>query len=55
MIENRKTIISKEAERINRVQYMLDHWDELPERLSGRFEGIILAVADLVPKDKKTG
>lgn len=39
-----KIIINK---RVNEIQYMMDHFDELPEKLQAKFEGIAVAVNDL--------
>lgn len=35
-------------ERLAQIEYIMEHWDELPERLQGKFEGICSTVADLV-------
>lgn len=52
---NEMTLISREEELTKRIQFMMDHWDELPERLAGKVEGIVNTVADLVPDNKKAG
>lgn len=36
----------KEAKRLEQVEFVMDHWDELPERLQGHFEGILAVVND---------
>lgn len=36
------------ADRLAQVEYIMEHWEELPERLQGKFEGICSTVADLV-------
>lgn len=55
MGENRVPLMSKEEDLTKRIQFMMDHWDELPERLAGKVEGIVNTVADLVSDNKKAG
>lgn len=39
---------SKEMKRREQINYIMEHWDELPEKLQGRFEGTIATIQDFV-------
>lgn len=42
-----------EAKRLEQIRYIMEHWDELPERIKGRFEGTITTAQDFL--NEKTG
>ena len=53
MKTNRDEPKSKEAKRMEQIAFIMEHWDELPERLQGKFEGTISAASDFVNQKKK--
>lgn len=42
-----------EGNRLEQIRYIMEHWDDLPERIQGHFDGTITTVRDFL--DKKTG
>lgn len=38
---NRDGIKNTETKRLEQISYIMEHWDELPEGLQGRFKGTI--------------
>lgn len=48
MRENRTIPMDKEQKRMFQITYIMEHWDELPENLQGRFEGIISTTDDFL-------
>ena len=48
MHENRKEPTNRERKRMSQIAFILEHWDELPENLQGRFEGIISTTQDFL-------
>lgn len=48
MRENRIDIAEKEQKRMSQITYIMEHWDELPESLQGRFEGILSTAQDFL-------
>lgn len=48
MQENRKEPTNREQKRMSQIAFILEHWDELPENLQGRFEGIISTTQDFL-------
>lgn len=48
MHENRKEPTNREQKRMSQIAFILEHWDELPENLQGRFEGIISTTQDFL-------
>lgn len=48
MQENRKESTNREQKRMSQIAFILEHWDELPENLQGRFEGIISTTQDFL-------
>lgn len=46
--EDRKTPDNK---RLEQITFIMDHWDELPERIKGRFEGTITTASDFLTND----
>lgn len=48
MKDNREIPKSKQQEREAQARFIVEHWDELPVRLRGRFEGIMQAAQDFV-------
>lgn len=52
--EGRNNEPSIEAKRLMQIGYIMDHWDELPEKLQGKFEGIMSTTEDFLNKNQKT-
>lgn len=48
MRKNRNELTTKEQKRMSQIAYIMEHWDELPESLKGRFEGTISTAQDFL-------
>lgn len=46
---------TKEAKRREQIDFIMKHWDELPEELRGRIEGTIQTARDFMQMSKETG
>ncbi|WP_313181245.1 hypothetical protein [Lacrimispora sp.] len=53
MTNRRDNTRKNEAKRLEQIKFIMEHWDELPERIQGRFEGTILTASDFI--NQKTG
>ena len=53
-MKNRTEVpVSNEEKRIEQLQYIMEHWDELPETMQCRFEGQVQTARDFLMQ--KTG
>lgn len=50
MKNNRDDTKTIEAKRLEQIHYIMEHWDELPERFQGRFDGIVETTRDFLDK-----
>lgn len=48
MKTNRDDTKNIEAKRLEQIRYIMEHWDELPEGLQGRFRGTIETAQDFL-------
>lgn len=55
MARRRSIPKSKEAKRREQIDFIMKHWDDLPEELKGRIEGTIQTARDFVRMSKEAG
>lgn len=58
MKKDRDSAKPKEVKRLEQLTFIMEHWDELPDRIQGRFEGTVTAARDFLddsPDTKATG
>lgn len=48
MKKHREVPKTKQQKRMEQIAFIMEHWDELPERLQGRFEGTLSVTQDFL-------
>lgn len=43
----------EKEKRLNDILFIMEYWEELPERLQGKFEGMVTILADFMQEEKK--
>lgn len=48
----KQKVCDLDQKRLDQINYIFEHWDELPDYLKGKFEGICITVYDLMLNEK---
>lgn len=51
MKKSREVPMTKEEKRLEQLRFIMEHWDDLPENLQCRFEGIATTARDFLSRE----